>query len=135
MCNIIFSIWVNLVPILTNVHLTHTIAPLTDQHVRILKGHISALVNLDGSPMCYRVVFKVSFFEMGQSESPILFEIPNEQHQVSGSQQGMYTNVTYDQEKTHSFGGADNCVDYDECTGGVSHLSLDDGAIMTLILN
>ena len=129
-CNIIFSIWVNLVPILTNVHLTHTIAPLTDQHVRILKGHISALVNLDGSLMCYRVVFKVSLI----SESLILFESPNEQHQVSGSQQGTYTSVTYDQEKTHSFGGADNCVDYDECTGGVSHLSLDGGVIMTLKL-
>ena len=60
-CNNNFSIWVNLVPILTNVHLTHTIAPLTDRHVRILKGHITALVNLDGSLMCYRMVFKVSF--------------------------------------------------------------------------
>ena len=75
--------------------------------------------------------FQSFIFEMGQSESLILFENPNEQHQVSGSQQGTYTNVTYDQEKTHSFGGADNCVDYDECTGGVSHLSLDGGAIMT----
>ena len=26
-------------------------------------------------------------------------------HQVSGTIQGTYTNVTYDQEKTHEFGG------------------------------
>ena len=48
------------------------------------------------------------------------FESQIESHEESGSQQGTYTNIKYDEEQTHSFGGADNCVDYDECTGGVS---------------